>query len=150
MLVLVSVYANNLSLYLYSYINFRLCLDTEEKRLNKFWNTILGVVNRIYRLQFQSQRTLEMIARKVTTITNSRKWANLIKSVARIVRRRTKNIRQLCEELGSFDALCSYCPWTDGRVRHLPWKYCYLRYCDDAAETFYDEESRYFDNIKIK
>lgn len=91
-----------------------------------------------------------MIARKITTSMNSRKLAKLIKSVTRIVRRRTKNTRQLHEELGSFNSLCSYCPWTDGRVRHLPWKYCYLRYCNDAEETFYDEESRYFDNTEIK
>lgn len=91
-----------------------------------------------------------MIARKVTTSTNSRQRGELVRRVARIVRRRTKNTRQLREELGSFNALCPYCPWADGRVRHLPWKYCYLRYCDDAAETFYDEESRYFDDAIIK
>ena len=73
---------------------------------------------------------------------NKHERGELVRRVARIVRRRAKNTRQLREELGSFR--------TDGRVRHLPWKYCYLRYCDDAAETFYDEESRYFDDTKIK
>lgn len=60
-------------------------------------------------------------------ILNKHERGELVRRVARMIKRRTKNTRQLRKELGSFNALCPYCPWTDGRVRHLPWKYCYLR-----------------------
>ena len=73
---------------------------------------------------------------------NKRERAELVRRAARMIRRRTKNTRKLREELGSFEALC---PWTDGRIRHPTNEHCVARYCDDAAETFYDEERIYFD-----
>ena len=76
---------------------------------------------------------------------NKRDSAELVRSAIRMIRRRTKDTRQLREELGSFDALCPYCPWTDGRIKHPTNEHCVARYCDDAAETFYDEERIYFD-----
>lgn len=76
---------------------------------------------------------------------NKRERGELVRSAILMIRRRTKNTRKLREELGSFDALCPYCPWTDGRIRHPTNECCVARYCDDAAETFYDEERIYFD-----
>ena len=76
---------------------------------------------------------------------NKRERGELVRSAILMIRRRTKTTRKLREELGSFDALCPYCPWTDGRIRHPTNECCVARYCDDAAETFYDEERIYFD-----
>lgn len=76
---------------------------------------------------------------------NKHERGELVRRAILMIRRRTKNTRKLREELGSFDALCPYCPWTDGRIRHPTNEHCVARYCDDAAETFYDEERIYFD-----
>ena len=81
---------------------------------------------------------------------NKHERGELVRRAARMIRRRTKNTRQLRKELGNFNALCTYCPWTDGRIMHPTNEHCVARYCDDAAETFYDEESRYFDDTIIK
>ena len=80
---------------------------------------------------------------------NKHERGELVRRDARMIRCRTKNTRQLRKELGNFGALCPYCPWTDGRIRHPTNEHCVARYCDDAAETFYDEESIYFDDTII-
>ena len=37
------------------------------------------------------------------------------------------------------DELCAYCPWNKGEIEHLADSLCEGAYCDDALDSFVEE-----------
>lgn len=44
------------------------------------------------------------------------------------------------------DELCDFCPWRKGEIDHLPDSLCEGDYCDDALDSFIEENEDYFDS----
>lgn len=51
---------------------------------------------------------------------------------------------ELKETLG--DELCDFCTWRKGEIDHLPDSLCEGDYCDDALDSFIEENEDYFDS----
>lgn len=46
------------------------------------------------------------------------------------------------------DELCEFCPWQQGEIEHPCNALCEGVYCDDALDTFIDENQGLFDDAE--
>lgn len=51
--------------------------------------------------------------------------------------------KELKETLG--DELCGFCPWKNGEIDSMCDSTCEGNYCDDALDSFLEENEEYFD-----
>lgn len=56
------------------------------------------------------------------------------------------NKEELKQQLG--DELCKFCPWQQGEIEHPCNALCEGVYCDDALDTFIDENQGLFDDAE--
>lgn len=43
------------------------------------------------------------------------------------------------------DELCEFCPWRNGEIPHACVNVCDGNYCDDALDSFLEENEQFFD-----